>query len=560
MRELAAGVGVELPPLRVTGADPVLPSVFRVGTAAAVTVGAVTATAAKLWGGAREAEVDVREAAVAFRDERHFEIDGVAQGGWAPLSGDYRSADGWVRLHCNFDHHRDAALVVLGLPLDADRDAVARACAGREAVEIEEAVTAAGGCAAAMRSAAEWRTHPQGRALAGLPLVGVGRIDVAGRGPDHEGTGRPESGGGAERSDGGWSGRAGHGDEGTGRGRGDAGSVPGERDAGGVGRGSGDDEGPGRLWRGGEGLGRGAVGVERLGWGRGGDGGSVPGERDAGGVGRGKGGAGRSGWMERGGERMERGRPLGGLRVLDLTRVIAGPVATRTLAAHGAQVLRVGAGHLPEVPGVVIGTAFGKRSCHLDLRTPAGAAALRDLVAEADVFVQSYRPGALEALGFGPRELAAIRPGIVCVDVSAYGSHGPWAGRRGFDSLVQMVCGIAHEGGDGSRPLPLPAQVLDHATGYLAAFGAMAALLRRAAEGGSWRVEVSLARTALWLDSLGRVDGGDTPDPEVADLLREMDSPFGRLTYVRPPGTIDGASPYWASPPPGRGKHPPAWW
>jgi crotonobetainyl-CoA:carnitine CoA-transferase CaiB-like acyl-CoA transferase len=255
-----------------------------------------------------------------------------------------------------------------------------------------------------------------------------------------------------------------------------------------------------------------------------------------------------------------RERPLSGVRVLDLTRVLAGPVATRFLAAHGAQVLRVGAEHLPEVPGLVISTAFGKHSCRLDLRTPAGAAALRDLVAGADVFVQSYRPGALEALGFGPRELAALRPGIVCVDISAYGSRGPWAGRRGFDSLVQMACGIAHEGGGGSRPHPLPAQVLDHATGYLAAFGAMAALLRRPVEGGSWRVRLSLARTAQWLDGFGRIDGAGTPDPDVSDLMEEMDSTFGRLAYLRPPGTIDGASPYRSSPPPGQGEHPPAWW
>ncbi|MFC3983561.1 CoA transferase [Streptosporangium jomthongense] len=443
VRRLGAEVGVELPPLRVTGAEPVLPSVFHVDTAAAVSVGAATAAAAGLGGGVG-AEVDVREAAVAFLDERHFMIDGVRPAGWAALSGDYRTVDGWVRLHCNFDHHRDAALAALGLPTGADGEAVARACAGRTAFEVEEVVTAEGGCAAMMRSRAGWRAHPQRAAVARSPLVGLTRIG----------------------------------------------------------------DGPVRA----------------------------PGGR--------------------------RDRPLDGVRVLDLTRVIAGPVATRTLAAHGARVLRVGAGHLPEVPGLVVGTAFGKRSCHLDLRTARGAAALRDLVAGAEVFVQSYRPGALEALGFGPEELAGIRPGIVCVDLSAYGAHGPWAGRRGFDSLVQMVCGIAHEGGGGAGPRPLPAQALDHATGYLAAFGAMAALTRRSREGGSWRVEVSLARTALWLDSLGRAEAENVTGkgPRVADLLSEMDSPFGRLTYVRAPGSVDGARPYWTSPPPGQGEHPPAWW
>ncbi|GAA4194461.1 hypothetical protein GCM10022252_38930 [Streptosporangium oxazolinicum] len=123
-----------------------------------------------------------------------------------------------------------------------------------------------------------------------------------------------------------------------------------------------------------------------------------------------------------------------------------------------------------------------------------------------------------------------------------------------------MVCGIAHEGGDGSRPHPLPAQILDHATGYLAAFGAMAALLRRSVEGGSWRVELSLAGTARWLDGLGRVAGAAAPEPDVTGMIEEMDSAFGRLTYLRPPGTVDGVPPYWSSPPPERGEHPPAWW
>ncbi|MEU8385115.1 CoA transferase, partial [Streptosporangium sp. NPDC048865] len=456
-------------------------------------------------GGGSRAAVDVREAAIAFLDERHFRIDGAAVDPWAALSGDYRTADGWVRLHCNFDHHRDAALAALGLPAGTGRDVVERACAGRTAIGVEEAVTRAGGCAAAMRDRAGWREHPQSRAVAASPLVRLTRID------DPEGLRS-----GPRVGDSGVLRIGPRGDEPGGMRIGPRAGDPGVPRSG-----SRDDD-----------LGRPRADT------RGGDSGVLRAVASGGGG----------------------GRALDGVRVLDLTRVIAGPVATRTLAAHGAQVLRVGARHLPEVPGTVVGTAFGKRSCHLDLRTPAGSAALRALVAEADVLVQSYRPGALEALGFGPRRLAGIRPGIVCVDISAYGRKGPWAGRRGFDSLVQMVSGIAHEGGDGSRPGPLPAQVLDHATGHLAAFGAMAALLRRSAEGGSWRVELSLARTAWWLDGLGRVDGAATPEPDVTGMIEEMDSAFGRLTYLRPPGTVDGASPYWSSPPPERGEHPPAWW
>ncbi|WP_246239541.1 CoA transferase [Acrocarpospora corrugata] len=248
-------------------------------------------------------------------------------------------------------------------------------------------------------------------------------------------------------------------------------------------------------------------------------------------------------------------RPLSGVRVLDLTRVIAGPVAGRMLAAYGADVLQVGAEHVPELPGLAVETAFGKRSCHIDLRTEPEK--LWELIAGADVVLRGYRPGALEKSGFTVEELAKVRPGIVVVDISAYGTQGPWGGRRGFDSLVQMVTGIAHEGGDGVGPGPLPCQALDHATGYLAAFAAVAGLSRRLEEGGSWQAELSLARTAWWLDELGRGEIGD--DPYAGDLLDTMDSVFGKLTFVRPPGLIEGAEPYWASSPPRRGEHAPLW-
>ncbi|WP_308169765.1 CoA transferase [Acrocarpospora catenulata] len=243
------------------------------------------------------------------------------------------------------------------------------------------------------------------------------------------------------------------------------------------------------------------------------------------------------------------------MRVLDLSRVIAGPVAGRTLAAHGAEVLRVGSANLPEVPGLVVETGFGKRSCDVDLRTEPER--LRELVGAADVVLRAYRPGALETLGFGVEDLVRMRPGIVVVDISAYGVTGQWAGRRGFDSLVQMVSGIAnHEG----RPHPLPCQALDHATGYLAAFAAVAGLTHRAEQGGSWHADLSLARTAWWLDELGQTaPAEDRQEPQTEDLLDRMDSAFGELTFVRPPGSIEGAEPYWATPPPRPGEHAPVW-
>ena len=256
--------------------------------------------------------------------------------------------------------------------------------------------------------------------------------------------------------------------------------------------------------------------------------------------------------------------PLSGLRVLDMSRVVAGPVAGRTLAAYGADVIRMGAAHLPEMAPLVIDTGFGKRFVHLDLRTSSDRARFEALVASVDVVVQAYRPGALDALGYGPDDLARLRPGVVVVSLSAWSHEGPWAGRRGFDSLVQTASGVVMEGTTWSRsdrPVPLPAQALDHATGYLAAMGAMLALTQQAEHGGSRRVRVALARTGTWLDRLGRTDGSGVPDPkanDVADLTEEMPSDFGRLRFITPPGLLDETPPRWTRPP-GRPGADPRW-
>ena len=201
--------------------------------------------------------------------------------------------------------------------------------------------------------------------------------------------------------------------------------------------------------------------------------------------------------------------PLRGLRVLDLTRILAGPVGGRTLAAYGADVMLVNSPNLPNVEAI-IDTSRGKLSALADLHEPADRDGLRAVLRDAHVFVQGYRPGALATLGFAPADLAAARPGIVSVSLSAYGEMGPWAGRRGFDSLVQSATGFndAESRAVGStEPKALPMQILDMATGFLMAFGAQAALLRQQHEGGSWHVRVSLARTALWLRELGRLAG-----------------------------------------------------
>lgn len=239
-------------------------------------------------------------------------------------------------------------------------------------------------------------------------------------------------------------------------------------------------------------------------------------------------------------------RPLSEVRVLDLTHVIAGPLCGRTLSAHGAEVIHVGAAHLPILRPLQLDHGFDKRDVFLDLRTESGRADLRALIADAHIVVSSYRPGALAALGFGPVELAEIRPGIVSVELSAWGHAGPWAMRRGFDSLVQMSSGIAAEP-LGTKPESLPAQVLDHATGWLAAGAAVNGLRRQAADGGSWRIRLALARTAAWFTDLGRLPAGTTSSetPVPGDVMAELDSYAGKLRYIRIPGDLPGAPPGW---------------
>ena len=258
-------------------------------------------------------------------------------------------------------------------------------------------------------------------------------------------------------------------------------------------------------------------------------------------------------------------RPLAGVRVLDLTRVIAGPVCGRTLASHGADVMLVTSPHLPNMPRLVMDTGLGKLSASLDLRRADDAERLRQLIRRCDVFCQSYRPGALARHGLSPEEVARMRPGIVYVTFSAYGHTGPWRERRGFETLVQSVSGMAHEQGLGAgldHPQHLPAQVVDHGTGYLAAFGALIALARRAREGGSYLVRVSLAQTGRWVDALGRVDGRRTPDltlETIDDLLADMDTPFGRLRHVVPAARLSETPAFWSRPAVPPGTHAPAW-
>ena len=354
-----------------------------------------------------------------------------------------KAADGWIRLHTNAPHHRAAALGVLGA--DADRDAVGRCVSQWQAAALQDAVVAAGGCAAAMHSLLEWRNHPQGSAVAAEPLVHIRH------GSDHSAS----------------------------------------------------------QWR------------------------------------------------------PDPIRPLRNLRVLDLTRVLAGPVATRFLAAFGADVLRIDPPQWDE-PAVVPDVTLGKRCARLDLRTQPGRAVFERLLRETDVLIHGYRADALAALGFGADRRRQLRPGLIDVCLNAYGWSGPWRNRRGFDSLVQMSSGVAAEGMHRLarlRPTPLPVQALDHATEYLMAAAAIRGLTRRLAAGHGMEARLSLARTAaLLIDGPCGAPGRTTVAAEESDWspAREM-TDWGPARRLRGPVTIGDIGMQWARPAASLGSSPAAW-
>lgn len=451
---LWSGVGMPEDALelaRLTGADPVLPSSFAVGTAAQVSITASALAAATLYreagGPAQTVSVDMRHAATEFHSENWMRVNGNPPPPvWDKIAGVYPTGDGsFVRLHTNFAHHRDGTLKLLGCGYDKEQ--VAKALLGWKAVDFEDACAAARIVGSAYRSIPDWEAHPHGKAVPSVPVITITRIS-------------------------------------------DAPAEP---------------------------LRRGA-------------------------------------------------RPLQGVRVLDLTRVVAGPVCGRTLAAHGADVMLVLSPNLPNVDQLVIDTGRGKLSTHLELREEQDRETLRGLLRDADIFVQGYRPGGLASKGFSPEDTARVRPGIVHVSLSAYGHVGPWSGKRGFDSLVQTATGInwgeAQAAGQAA-PKALPVQALDHAAGYLLAFGALAALRRRTREGGSWHVQVSLVRTGHWLRDLGRIDGGlSCPAPTeagIADLMEESDSGFGRLRAVRHAAILSETPARWTRPSMPPGTHPARW-
>jgi crotonobetainyl-CoA:carnitine CoA-transferase CaiB-like acyl-CoA transferase len=264
-------------------------------------------------------------------------------------------------------------------------------------------------------------------------------------------------------------------------------------------------------------------------------------------------------------------RPLSGIRVLDLTRVLAGPTCGRTLAEHGADVMKITGAHLPNIGYQEYDTGHGKLSAHLDLREQKDVETLLELVREADVFSQGYRPGTLGQRGLSSEALAKLRPGIVYVSLRVFSHVGPWASRRGFDTVVQTVSGITNRQGElfpGDEPGPqfYPVSAIDYLTGYLMAFGAMVALALRAREGGSWLVRISLAQTGRWL--VGRAQ---VPESELKDVPKKLtpeevkrwsvtsDTPMGKLRHLGPVVRLSETPPRWTRPSVPLGYHEPVW-
>jgi crotonobetainyl-CoA:carnitine CoA-transferase CaiB-like acyl-CoA transferase len=248
-------------------------------------------------------------------------------------------------------------------------------------------------------------------------------------------------------------------------------------------------------------------------------------------------------------------RPLSGVRVLDLTRILAGPIAGRTLAEHGADVLMITAGHLPQVTEYVRETSHGKRSCFLDLKHPDGSRQFAELARTADIVIDGYRSGRVEALGFGPAQLAALRPGLIHVSVSCFGSGGPFAGRAGWEQIAQSVTGACHTHGQltgAGQPKLVPVTMCDFTTGYLGAYGAMLALAQRARQGGSWAVRVSLCQSAMFIRRQGLLqEFSDAPEHLAESVLANYyvaaDTAYGALKSLGPVLHMSETAPYWAS-------------
>ena len=259
-------------------------------------------------------------------------------------------------------------------------------------------------------------------------------------------------------------------------------------------------------------------------------------------------------------------RPLNGVRVLDLTRILAGPIAARTLAEHGADVLMVTAKRLPQVQAYVADTSHGKRSCFMDIKKDEGAKQLKKLVSESDIFSQGYRPGAIEKLGFGAEELSEVRPGLIYLSINCYGFDGVFSDRGGWEQVAQIMSGLTTEDASMSQirtPRLLPAAANDYITGYLGAYGALLALARRAREGGSYHVRVSLCQTAMMIYRNGKTHHDNAPHElsvkEIEDLSIVSKTHLGEVKHLAPILDLSETPPFWEMPTPKLGENRARW-
>ncbi|MGZ0786128.1 CoA transferase [Pseudomonas saponiphila] len=444
---LQAALGLAPASVRQTGQGS-LPSAFAVTDLACASIATAGQALAELLYSqtGRQPQVSVDRRLASFWFAASIRPQGWSlPSPWDPIAGDYPSRDGWIRLHTNAPHHRAAAERVLGAV--NGRDAMAARVASWDALELEQAIVDQGGCAAQMRSWAQWQLHPQGQAVNAEPLV---------HWLPHSGS-RPNT----------WSGSS--------------------------------------------------------------------------------------------------TRPLAGLKVLDLTRVLAGPVASRLLAGLGAEVLRIDPPGWNE-PALEPEVTLGKRCARLDLHDLQQRAVFEGLLAEADLLLHGYRADALEHLGYDAEARQRIAPGLIEVSLNAYGWSGPWRDRRGFDSLVQMSAGIAAAGMDwkaADKPLPLPVQALDHATGYLMAASALRALNLSLNGGQGTSARLSLARTAKLLVEHCRSTGDEMPlraeDDDDLGLVQEQ-TPWGPARRLRVPLHVTGTPVQWDCPASPLGAHRPQWW
>lgn len=444
LTSIQAALGLSRMPIPFTG-EGALPSAFAVTDLACASIAAAGQAVAELLqqqtGHLPGIEVDRRLASFWFATSLRptgWEVPPL----WDPVAGDYATRDGWIRLHTNAPHHRAAAQSVLGAC--TDRTAMAAKVAQWASADLEQAVVEAKGCAAQMRSWAQWQKHPQGLAVNAEPLV-------------HFSNGKEQ--------------------------------AP-------------------RPWQG-----------------------SVA-------------------------------RPLAGLKVLDLTRVLAGPTASRLLAGLGANVLRIDPPTWNE-PGVVPEVTLGKRCARLDLHAPADRAVFESLLKDADILLHGYRADALQHLGFGIERRRQWAPGLIDVCLNAYGWSGPWQNRRGFDSLVQMSSGIAEAGQrwkQADKPTPLPVQALDHATGYLMAASVIRLLAERLRRGRGGSARLSLARTAkLLIEHEQGTDEALRPEDAKDQSLQVEQTPWGAAHRLLAPLRIAGTPLQWALPATELGSHRAQW-